>query len=102
MGDEQTADGLEFTAPGAHGLVAIHQHDVVGAAHLLTDSHHAYLTFLVVTADRRRQGIAKRLIDGAFRASGAERMDLLATGEAVGFYENLEHRRLDGFRLYPD
>ena len=56
----------------------------------------------MVAADRRRQGIAKRLIDGAFRASGAERMDLLATGEAVGFYANLEHRRLDGFRLYPD
>lgn len=91
-----------FVAPGVRGVVAVDGPEVVGAAQVLTDGHHAYLTFLVVAADHRRQGIARDLVAAAFEASGAERMDLLAAGESVAFYESLPHRRFDGFRVYPD
>lgn len=91
-----------FVAPGVCGVVAIDGPETVGAAQVLTDGHHAYLTFLAVAADHRRTGIARRLVGTAFDATGAERMDLLASGESIAFYESLPHRRFDGFRVYSD
>jgi hypothetical protein len=40
-----------------------------------------------------------RLIQEAFGACGAQRIDLLSVAD--GFYEKLVHTRLSGFRLYP-
>jgi ribosomal protein S18 acetylase RimI-like enzyme len=91
-----------FAAPGALGVVAVGHEGVVGAAHLLTDGHHGYLTFLAVTTDLRRGGIGRRLIAETFKASGAERIDLLSTPEAEPFYRSLPHRDLPGFRIYPE
>ncbi|TCN38907.1 acetyltransferase (GNAT) family protein [Kribbella orskensis] len=73
----------------------------MGAAHLLTDGHHGYLTFLAVAAEHRRSGIARLLVEAAFRSSGAERIDLLSTSQSNPFYDSLPHTRFDGFRLYP-
>ena len=91
-----------FTTPGTIGVVAVRREDVVGAAHLLTDGHHGYLTFLAVSADRRGEGIGRRLMAETFRASGAERIDLLSTPEAEPFYRSLPHRDLPGFRVWPE
>ncbi|MFI7614706.1 GNAT family N-acetyltransferase [Nonomuraea terrae] len=91
-----------FAAPGVVGLVAVHHVDVVGAAHLLTDGHHGYLTFLAVSAGRRRDGIGRRLVEEAFEATGAERIDLLSTPEAEPFYRRLPHREMPGFRVFPE
>lgn len=90
-------------APGTVGEVALDSEgNVVGAAHLLTDGHHAYLTFLAVAAHLRRGGIGQRLVGAAFEDSGAERIDLLATEESAGFYRSLRHFEFVGFRLYPE
>ncbi|HZC26099.1 MAG TPA: GNAT family N-acetyltransferase [Actinopolymorphaceae bacterium] len=91
-----------LAAPGTVGEVAVDgEGKVVGAAHLLTDGHHAYLTFLAVAAHARRGGIGRRLIDAAFADSGAERIDLLATEESADFYRRLRHFEFVGFRVYP-
>ena len=90
-----------FTAPGTVGVVARQEGVVVGGAHLLTDGHHGYLTFLAVVADRRRQGIARRLVEDAFGLSGAERIDLLSGPESLEFYRSWPHFDFAGFRLYP-
>ncbi|MEQ7007984.1 GNAT family N-acetyltransferase [Actinopolymorpha sp. B17G11] len=88
-------------APGVFSRVAVREGRVVGAAHLLSDGHHAYLTFLAVAIDHRRGGVGRRLIGELFRASGAERIDLLSTPEANAFYQSLPNSALAGFRLHP-
>jgi ribosomal protein S18 acetylase RimI-like enzyme len=90
-----------FVAPGAVGLVAVRDDAVIGAVHALTDGHHAYLTFLAVASASRLGGTGKQLVAEVFRASGAQRIDLLATPESEGFYRTMEARQLTGFRLYP-
>ena len=90
-----------FAAAGVVGLVAVGEAGrVVGAAHVLTDGHHAYLTTLVVAADARGQGVGTALVDHVMRTSGAVRLDLLSTPEADAFYVALPHSRFSGFRLY--
>lgn len=90
-----------FSAPGVVGRVAVRGEAVVGAAHVLTDGHHAYLTFLAVASDLRLGGVGTRLVAEVFRASGAERIDLLSTPDSKGFYRSLQSREFAGFRLYP-
>lgn len=90
-----------FRAPGVVGLVASRGEAVVGAAHLLTDGHHGYLTSLVVAASERRTGIGKALLTALFAASGAERIDLLSTDDAAAFYRNCPHQEFAGFRMHP-
>ncbi|HEY6739240.1 MAG TPA: GNAT family N-acetyltransferase [Actinopolymorphaceae bacterium] len=109
FGDEDRVRRL-FSAPGTCGVVAVREEPgragaapvaVVGAGHLLTDGHHAYLTFLAVRADLRGRGIGRRLVREAFEASGAVRIDLLSTPDSNGFYRGLPHTDFAGFRLYP-
>jgi ribosomal protein S18 acetylase RimI-like enzyme len=90
-----------WTAPGVTGVVALRRGSVVGGAHLLCDGYHAYLTFLAVDASARRAGVGRRLVEAAFEASGAVRMDILSTPEAEPFYAAHRHHRLPGFRLHP-
>lgn len=92
-----------FTAPGVVGLTAVSGSDgtVVGAAHVLTDGYHAYLNSLLVAADRRGRGIGRQLVSAAFTATGAVRMDLLASPGSETFYAKLPTRTMSGFRIYP-
>ena len=89
-----------LTAPGVVALVAVRDQKVIGAAQLLTDGHQGYLAILVVAGSARGRGLGRRLVEEAFAASGAERIDLLATPEAEAFYRGFPHRDLTGLRLY--
>jgi hypothetical protein len=92
-----------LTAPGVTTIVATEHGDVLGFATMLSDGAiQAYLSLLVVAASRRREGIGTTLVGEAFGRSGAQRVDLLAEEDAEDFYTAMPHRRLPGFRVYPD
>jgi len=70
---------------------------------MLSDGEiQAYLSLLVVVASRRGEGIGRALVREALRRAGGVRVDLLAEAAAEGFYAAMPHRRLTGFRVYPD
>lgn len=91
-----------FTAPGVVTIVAVDgDGGVAGFAQVQTDGViQAHLSLIAVAKEYRRRGVGRRLLQEAFAASGAKRLDLV-TGTAKRFYESLPHRRLSGFRLYP-
>jgi ribosomal protein S18 acetylase RimI-like enzyme len=98
-GDTQRAHRI-LTNPGVTTFVAVDDDQVAGFIYLLSDGEvQAYIATMAVTAASRGRGIGTRLINEAFMACGAERIDLLSAAD--GFYEKLPHRRLPGFRLYP-
>ncbi len=75
---------------------------VVGFAEMLSDGElQAYLASMVVDAERRGEGIGRRLVEEVLRLAGGERVDLLSEDAAVGFYRSFPHREAPGFRLYP-
>ncbi|HEY2505279.1 MAG TPA: GNAT family N-acetyltransferase [Streptosporangiaceae bacterium] len=89
-----------LTNPGVTTYVATEGGDVAGFIYLLSDGEvQAYIATMAVRAGSRGQGIGTRLIQEAFAACGAQRIDLLSGAD--GFYEKLLHQRLSGFRLYP-
>ncbi len=89
-------------APGTATVVALGTDgEVVGFAHALSNGLMAYLAELVVAAEHRDRGIARKLVAEVFHRSGVVRLDLLSTDTAEGFYETLPHCRYAGFRLYP-
>jgi GNAT superfamily N-acetyltransferase len=92
-----------LSAPSATTVVAVDGTAVVGVAFAYVDAGQldAYLSIMVVHAEYRRQGLARRLVAEVFRLSRAERVDLLAEPGSEAFYESLPHRRFAGFRLYP-
>jgi ribosomal protein S18 acetylase RimI-like enzyme len=98
--DPVRANGV-FNAPGVVSVVAEVDNRVVGFAYCQTDGAiQAHVSLLVVAASHRREGIAKGLLDFAFRHVGAGRMDLV-TDDAQDFYRSLPHREKSGFRIYP-
>ena len=89
-----------LTNPGVTAYVALDATRVAGFIYMLSDGEiQAYIAVMAVAANRRRGGIGTRLIQEAFSACGAERIDLLSDADA--FYQTLRHRRMSGFRLYP-
>jgi GNAT superfamily N-acetyltransferase len=89
-----------FTNPGVTTFVAVGPRGVSGFIYLLSDGEvQAYIALMAVACDERRRGIGTELIETAFAACGAERVDLLSVADA--FYENLPHQRWSGFRLHP-
>ena len=60
----------------------------------------SFLSQLAVAPAWRRRGVARRLVDEVFVASGTSRMDLL-TDDAHGFYRSFVHQEKSGFRIYP-
>ncbi len=92
-----------LVAPGVTTVVACEDAEVLGFATMLSDGEiQAYLSLLVVAAAHRGRGIARTLVREAFRRAGGERVDLLSEDAAQGFYASMTHRRLPGFRLYPE
>nr|WP_281385954.1 GNAT family N-acetyltransferase [Nocardioides luti] len=74
---------------------------VVGFAQACGDGEiQSFLAQLAVLASHRRQGIARRLVEDAFAATGTQRMDLV-TDDAEAFYASFPHRTKPGFRIYP-
>jgi ribosomal protein S18 acetylase RimI-like enzyme len=93
--------GRLLTNPGVTTYVADDEGTVVGIASVLSDGElQAYLATVVVATGHRRRGLGRRLVEAAFSACGAERLDLLATADP--FYETFVHARWPGFRIYPD
>lgn len=89
------------TAPGVIVRVAVDGGTVVGFAQALGDTVvQSYLSNLAVAAPYRRRGIAQRLTEAAFAATGTKRMDLV-TDDADDFYRALPHSIKRGYRLYP-
>lgn len=89
-----------FTNPGVTTFVAIDGGGVAGFIYLLSDGEvQAYIALMAVALGQRRHGIGTELIQQAFAACGAERVDLLSAADA--FYENLPHQKWSGFRLHP-
>lgn len=105
LGWESFADPAIVTqsllAPGVTAVVALAGDRVVGFAQVLSDGVvQAYLAQVAVGKKFRRQGIARQLVEAAFSACGARRLDLL-TDDAHAFYRSFPHREKPGFRLYP-
>ena len=74
---------------------------MVGWAQALGDGVlQSHLSFVAVDPCHRRRGIARLLTVATFQATHTLRMDLI-TDSAGSFYETFEHRRMQGFRIYP-
>jgi ribosomal protein S18 acetylase RimI-like enzyme len=90
-----------LTAPGVTTVVAVESGAVIGFVQLLSDGEiQAHLSLIAVSPDHRRKGAALAMLRDALARAGGVRIDLI-TDTAPDFYEALPHRRLDGFRIYP-
>jgi ribosomal protein S18 acetylase RimI-like enzyme len=90
-----------LTAAGVTTVVADAGGGVVGFAQLLSDGEiQAHLSLIAVHPDARRQGLARQMLRLALAEAGGIRIDLI-TDTAPEFYAALPHRRLDGFRIWP-
>jgi ribosomal protein S18 acetylase RimI-like enzyme len=90
-----------LTAPGVISLVAVDSGQVIGFVQMQSDGAiQAHLALILVAPHRRDRGIGTRLIEEAFRLSGAERIDLI-TEQAPHFYRSFAHYEWPGFRIYP-
>ena len=100
--EDETTTWKALSAPGTITIVALlRDGEVAGFVQVQTDGVvQAHLTTIVVSADYRRSGIGRALIEEAFRRSGARRIDLICEGPE-SFYESFAHRRFSGFRIYP-
>ena len=93
---------LALTAPGVTTIVATDNDRVIGFAQMQSDGQlQAHLSLIAVDKDYRGRGIARQLIGVALRQAGGQRVDLI-TDSAESFYSKLPHRRMSGFRLYPN
>jgi GNAT superfamily N-acetyltransferase len=99
-GDPERAHRV-FTNPGVTTYVALGDDgDLIGFIYVLSDGEvQAYIALMAVASAERRRGVGRDLIEAAFAACGAERLDLLSAAD--GFYERLPHQRWSGFRLHP-
>jgi ribosomal protein S18 acetylase RimI-like enzyme len=90
-----------LTAPGVTTMVAVADGALAGFAQLQSDGEiQAHLSLIAVHPEHRRKGIARRLIEAALDSAGGQRIDLV-TASAEGFYGELPHIRMAGYRLYP-
>ncbi|HLK24715.1 MAG TPA: GNAT family N-acetyltransferase [Caulobacteraceae bacterium] len=90
-----------LTAPGVTTVVAADDAQVVGFAQLLSDGEiQAHLSLIAVAPGHRRRGIALAMLKAGLERAGGVRIDLI-TDTAPEFYAALPHRRMDGFRIYP-
>jgi predicted N-acetyltransferase YhbS len=91
-----------LSAPGVQTLVALRDGEVVEAIQILADGEINWMIGTLIVAERERgAGIGRQLVAEAFARSGAKRLDLLTEDDGPGFYRQLSHREMFGFRLYP-
>jgi ribosomal protein S18 acetylase RimI-like enzyme len=90
-----------LTAPGVTTVVAADGERVAGFAQLLSDGEiQAHLSLIAVGPAYRRRNIARDMLRFALELAGGSRIDLI-TDSAPEFYSALPHRRLEGFRIWP-
>jgi ribosomal protein S18 acetylase RimI-like enzyme len=90
-----------LTAPGVTTVVAEADGRTVGFAQLMSDGEiQAHLSLIAVDPAFRRRGLARAMLVLALESAGGARIDLI-TDTAPEFYAALPHRRLDGFRIWP-
>ena len=90
-----------LTAPGVTTVVATDGDRVAGFAQLLSDCEiQAHLSLIAVDAAYRRRSLARQMLRFALAAAGGSRIDLI-TDTAPAFYAAMPHRRLEGFRIWP-
>jgi ribosomal protein S18 acetylase RimI-like enzyme len=90
-----------LTAPGVTTVVAVEGARLAGFAQLMSDGEiQAHLSLIAVDPAYRRQGVARAMLREALALAGGIRIDLI-TDTAPDFYAALPHRRLDGFRIWP-
>jgi len=90
-----------LTAPGVTTVVAGKGDRVLGFAQLISDGEiQAHLSLIAVHPDARRQGLARQMLRLALSLAGGTRIDLV-TETAADFYAALPHRRMEGFRIWP-
>jgi GNAT superfamily N-acetyltransferase len=90
-----------LTAPGSLTVVAIAGGTVLGVAQVVGDGEvQAFLSVLLVAKDRRRTGVARRLVHELRTRSRGLRLDAISCADP--FYESLGFRRVSGFRIALD
>jgi ribosomal protein S18 acetylase RimI-like enzyme len=90
-----------LTAPGVTTIVALEGDKVVAFAQLQSDGEiQAHLSLIAVDSGHRRHGLARALLRLALERAGGRRIDLV-TDTAPDFYAALPHRRMQGFRIWP-
>ena len=90
-----------LTAPGVTSVVAADGAHVAGFVQLLSDGEiQAHLSLIAVDPAYRRQGLAREMLKLALASAGGVRIDLV-TDTAPDFYAALPHRRMEGFRIWP-
>ena len=90
-----------LTAPGVTTVVAADGAHVAGFAQLLSDGEiQAHLSLIAVDPAYRRRNLAREMLRFGLEFAGGSRIDLI-TETAPEFYSALPHRRLDGFRVWP-
>src|SRR5271155_3940981 len=90
-----------LTAPGVTTAVAIDGGYVAGFAQLLSDGEiQAHLSLIAVDPAYRRRDLARRLLPRGLEPAGGSRIALI-TDSAPEFSAALPHRRLEGFRIWP-
>lgn len=90
-----------LTAAGVTTVVAVEDGRVAGFAQLLSDGEiQAHLSLIAVDPAFRRRNIAREMLKLALARAGGSRIDLI-TDSAPEFYAALPHRRMEGFRIWP-
>ncbi|HVN02625.1 MAG TPA: GNAT family N-acetyltransferase [Caulobacteraceae bacterium] len=90
-----------LTAPGVTTVVAADGERVAGFAQLLSDGEiQAHLSLIAVDPAYRLRNLGREMLRYALSIAGGSRIDLI-TETAPEFYSALPHRRLDGFRIWP-
>lgn len=95
--EDQERTCRALTAPGSLSLVALADGQVAGIAQTLTDGQvQAFLSILLVAAEKRGTGIGRALVQEALRRTPCVRLDLISCADA--FYQALGFRPVSGFR----
>jgi GNAT superfamily N-acetyltransferase len=83
-------------------LIAERGSELVGAIEIITDGEINWIIgAMIVAPHARNEGIGTRLLEAAFSATGAKRLDLQTENDGPRFYRRFEGRQMVAFRLYP-